>query len=70
MTAQEALARQEILERVRHKHQRQEILIQNISNKLAVNGDFVHNILRQLITEGVVRTDDVDGVQIVTLVPK
>ena len=70
MVAQEASARQEILERVRHKHQRREILIQNISNKLAVNRDFVTVILQQLVTEGVVRTDNVDGVEMVTLVPK
>jgi DNA-binding IscR family transcriptional regulator len=70
MVAQEASARQEILERVRHKHQRREILIQNISNKLAVNRDFVTSILQQLVTEGVVRTDNVDGVEIVTLVLK
>jgi len=70
VTAQEASARQEIVERVRHKHQRREILIQNISNKLAVNRDFVTGILQQLVTEGVVRTDNVDGVEMVTLVPK
>jgi len=67
MIAQEAVARQEIIERVRHKHQRREILIQNISNKLAVDGDFVRNILRQLVTEGVVRTEEVDGVEMVSM---
>jgi len=67
MITQEAAVRQEIIERVRHKHQRRDTLIQNISSKLAVNGDFVHNILHQLVTEGVVRTEEVDGEEIVSL---
>jgi predicted ArsR family transcriptional regulator len=67
MTNEEALARQEIIERVSHKHKRREWLILNISNKLGVNGDFVQRILQQLVTEGVVRTEEVDGVEIVSI---
>ena len=67
MTAEEALARQEIIERIRRKHKRRDMLIQNISDKLGVNGDFVLRILHQLVTEGVVRTEEVDGVEIVSI---
>ena len=67
MTAQEASARQEIIERVRHRHKRRDTLILNISNKLGVNGDLVDRILHQLVTEGVVRTEEVDGVEIVSI---
>ena len=67
MTNEEALARQEIIERVSHKHKRREWLILNISNKLGVSGDFVQGILQQLVTEGVVRTEEVDGVEMVSI---
>ena len=67
---EEASARQEIIERVSHRHKRRDMLILNISNKLGVSGDFVDGILHQLVTEGVVRTEEVDGVEIVSIVNK
>jgi predicted ArsR family transcriptional regulator len=70
MMTEEASARQEIIERVSHRHKRRDMLILNISNKLGVSGDFVDGILHQLVTEGVVRTEEVDGVEIVSIVNK
>ena len=70
MISEEAATKQEIIERVRHKHQRREVLIENISNKLAVSGDFVRTVLHQLVTEGVLITEEVDGVELVSIVKK
>ena len=67
MITKEALARQEIIERVRRKHKRRDWLIQNVSSKLEVDGNFVQTILHQLVTEGAVRIEEVDGVEIVSI---
>lgn len=70
MATQEAAVRQEIIERIRHKHQSLHTLLQNVSNKLAVSGDLVHAILLQLVKEGVVTSEEVNGVEIITIVKK
>ena len=67
MANEEALARQEIIERVSQKHKRRDWLILNISNKLGVKGDLVDGILHQLVTEGVVRFEELNGVEIVSI---
>lgn len=70
MNDQEAAVRQEILERVRHKHQRPGWLVQNVSTKLGVSGDVVHRILQQLITEGLIMNAVVNDIEMVSAVRK
>lgn len=70
MMSQDAAVRKEILERVRHKHQRPEFLIQNISNKLAVNGEIVQRTLDQLIAEGMIMHEKVHDIEMVSIVKK
>ena len=70
MMSQEAAARQELTERVRHKHQRPDILVLNVSNKLGVDRDFVNGILQRLITEGVIKNEVVSGIEMVAIVHK
>jgi len=70
MDAQEAAVRQEIMERVRHKHQRPGWLVQNVSNKLGVGGDIVQRILDQLVAEGALIIGDVKGIEMVSVVRK
>ena len=70
MMSQEAAVRQEILERVRHKHQRPEWLVQNVSNKLAVDTGSVQRILDQLITEGMIKHEKVHDIEMVSIVRK
>jgi len=68
--SQEAAARQELTERVRHKHQRAEWLIQNVSTKLGVDKEFVSGLLQRLITEGVIKHEVVSGIEMVSIVNK
>jgi predicted ArsR family transcriptional regulator len=70
MMSQEAATRQELTERVRHKHQRADILVQNVSNKLGVDRDFVNGILQRLTTEGVIKNELVSGIEMVAIVHK
>jgi DNA-binding transcriptional regulator LsrR (DeoR family) len=70
MDTREAAVRQELMERVRHKHQRPDWLIQNVSNKLGVSGDVVHGILDQLVAEGELMIGDVKGIEMVSVVKK
>jgi len=70
MNAQEAAVRQEILERVRHKHQRPEWLVQNVSNKLGLGGELVQHILDQLIAEGMIKHEKVHDIDMVSIVKK
>lgn len=67
MANEEAQARQEIIERVSHKHKRRDWLVLNVSTKLGVKGDFVDGILHQLVTEGVVRFEQFNGVEMVSI---
>ena len=70
MNDQEAAVRLEILERVRHKHQRPGWLVQNVSAKLGVSGDVVQRILQQLITEGLIMNEAVNDIEMVSAVRK
>jgi Mn-dependent DtxR family transcriptional regulator len=67
MANEEAQARQEIIERVGQKHKRREWLVLNVSNKLGVKEDFVDGILHQLATEGVVKFEQLNGVEMVSI---
>ena len=70
MMSQEAATETELTERVRHKHQRADILVQNVSNKLGVDRDFVNGILQRLTTEGVIKNELVSGIEMVAIVHK
>lgn len=70
MMSQDAAIRKELSERVRHKHQRPDILVLNVSNKLGVNGEVVQAVLQQLITEGVIKHETVAGIEMVAIVNK
>ncbi len=70
MMSQEEATRTELTERVRHKHQRAEWLVQNVSNKLGADKDFVQGILQRLITEGVIKNEVVSGIEMVAIVHK
>jgi len=67
MVNEEALARQEIIERVSQKHKRREWLVLNVSNKLGIKGDFVEGILHQLVSEGLVKFEQINGVEMVSI---
>lgn len=67
MANEEAQARQEIIERVSQKHKRREWLVLNVSNKLGVKGDLVEGILHQLVSEGVVKFEQINGVEMVSI---
>jgi hypothetical protein len=67
MDPQEAAVRQEIMERVRHKHQRPGWLVQNVSTKLGVSGDVVQRILDQLVAEKALILGDVKGIEMVSV---
>jgi hypothetical protein len=67
MEPQEAAVRQELMERVRHKHQRPEWLVLNVSNKLGVSGEVVQRILDQLVAEHQLMIGDVKGINMVSV---
>jgi hypothetical protein len=70
MMSQEDAARKEILERVRHKHQRPEFLVLNICNKLGAERDLVQGVLDRLLAEGAIQNEDVHGIPMVSIVRK
>ncbi len=70
MMSQDAAVRQEILERVRHKHQRPEFLVKNICAKLGVDGPLVRRILDQLLTEGLVMHEEINGIPKISMARK
>lgn len=70
MMSQEAAVVKELTERVRHKHQRPDILVLNVSNKLGVGGEYVNGLLQRLIAEGVIKHEVVSGIPMVAIVNK
>jgi hypothetical protein len=70
MMSQDAAIRTELLERVRHKHQRPEWLVLNVSNKLGVSVDSVKGVLDQLVAEGALMIGDVKGINMVSVTGK
>lgn len=70
MMSQDAAVIKELTERVRHKHQRPDILVLNVSNKLGVTVEYVNGLLQRLIAEGVIKHELVSGIEMVAIVNK
>jgi Mn-dependent DtxR family transcriptional regulator len=70
MMSPDAAVIKELTERVRHKHQRPDILVTNVSNKLGVSGEIVNGLLQRLIAEGVIKHETVSGIEMVAIVNK
>lgn len=70
MTTEEVLAGKEIMQMVKVQSQERDVFVRNISNKLRIDEAIVQTVLQDLISEDIIKTEEVNGKEIISPVKK